>query len=273
MGKKYIITENQYNVILEQDNSVITNLYNRVKEKPIVKKIESLLDPDFKTFMNNVVKEFPQLKDKEQSFLSQGLKILSNPEDFIIKNQKEVDKILEEQLVEQAVGKFIISTFGVFFLLLLIYTAKFGKKIVKPENLRKEELSEVNKKLQVFRNKTVNLYNNAAEQILFGTENVVDIEFFDKSKWGGRSGVKFGFGFALQKSGKSGTSIYGNYEIICLSNPARLADFIVREGEYTKDLKYNKKFTDAVGEIAGQYCKAPTADFSVVQKQSNNNMV
>ena len=41
MGKKYIITENQYNVILEQHNSVITNLYNRVKEKPIVKKINA----------------------------------------------------------------------------------------------------------------------------------------------------------------------------------------------------------------------------------------
>jgi len=276
MGKKYIITESQYNVLLEQENSFVNSFYNKIKDKPIVKKIESLSDPNFKTFVSNVIKEFPKLKNKEQLFISKGMELLQNPKDFFIKNKKGVEKMLESQLSEQVsdiVGGGILTFFGIFFLVLIIYTAKYGQKINKPDKIRKEELSEVNQKLQVLKGKTVNLYNDQSEQILYGTEIVTDIEFFDLSKSGGRSGVKFGMGYKLQKISPDLGKVYGIYEIICLSNPERLADYIVRQGEYISNYKYNNKFTDAVGTIASSYCKAPSADFSVVQKPNDNKMV
>jgi hypothetical protein len=252
------------------------SIYNRIKNKPIVKKLESLSDPNFSKFVSNVVREFPKFKGKEQELSSKGLTLLKNPENFIQSNQGQIDKIANSQLTEQIASQIILTTFGLLLLMLVVYSAKYGKKINTPAKeeikIRKEELSEVNRKLQVLKGKTVNLYNDQSEQILYGTETVSDIEFFDLSKSGGRSGVKFGLGYQLQKISPDLGKVYGIYEIICLSNPERLADYIVREGEYISNYKYNKKFTDAVGAIAGSYCKAPSADFSVIQKPSNNKI-
>jgi ribosomal protein S8 len=303
MGQRLIISEEERkeilskyimeNVIEEQKKgSIAVNLYNRIKNKPIVKRLESLADPDFKKFVANVVREFPKYKKKESEMVSQGMTMMKNPEAYLEKNQSKVDQFAGSQIAEQAGGLAIVGVVGVTLLMLIIYTAKYGKKIepttqsnnpiIKtPTSTPKPPAppkSDIDKKLEVLDGKTVNLYNDPNEQVLFGTERVTDFRFFDNSKQGERSGVRFGLGLRaldidpyselVQKLAK----VHGVYEIICLANPERLADFIVKEGEYTKDYKYNKKFTDTVAQIAGPYCKRPEADFSVVSKQSSQNL-
>ena len=81
MGQRLIISEEERkeilskyimeNVIEEQKKgSIAVNLYNRIKNKPIVKRLESLADPDFKKFVANVVREFPKYKKKESEMVS-----------------------------------------------------------------------------------------------------------------------------------------------------------------------------------------------------------
>jgi hypothetical protein len=78
---------------------------------------------------------------------------------------------------------------------------------------------------------------------------------------------------------------FGVYEVPCLSNPDRLADYLLKVEKETvgagtkysktftsKDPKYNKKFTDKLSEVVVQFCKAPQADFSVVSKPSSQNI-
>lgn len=108
----------------------------------------------------------------------------------------------------------------------------------------------LNKSLLPFNGKTVNLYNDSNQQVLWGKIKIEKMEFYDRTSFGERSGIKI-------------STDLGNYEIICLSNPNRLSNYLVEEGKYTTDLKYNKGFTDAVISKAPNFCKKPSADFAM----------
>lgn len=277
MGKRIVISEDEKKNILvkyitkgiieeQKKGSIASNLYNKIKGKPIVKRLESLADPDFRQFVANVIREFPKYKNKESEILNQGLSILKDPETYLQQKSGEVDKIVNSQISEQAVGIAILQSVGLLFLMLIIYTAKFGKKIEKSS----EEATSV---LKQFEGKTLNLYNDPEEQYLFGTDKIKTMEFIDDSERGGRNKIKI---YAPW---------FGLYEVHCLANPDRLAPYLLKvEKEtigagtkyaktfITKDPKYNKKFTDKLSEVVLKFCKAPEADFSVVSTPSSSNL-
>jgi hypothetical protein len=273
-------------ILKEQNENKLSNrVYNTIKNFPLVRKIEKSYDPDLKKHILNLVGITPKLKGRESELISKASSNKLGLEDLADKLNTEINKLKSSSLNEQTPSLIhIVTPIILVFLILFIRQIMYDKKNPEERDKKKsekpplgspKELSEIDKKLEVFENKTVNLYNDPQEQILYGKEIISSISFFDNSQLGGRSGVKFGLGFQFQEltpNSRLAQKIFGLYEIICLSNPVRLADYIVREGEYTTNLKYNKKFTDAVGAIAGQYCKSPAADFSVLQKQSNNKI-
>lgn len=277
MGQRLIITEaerkeilSKYimeNVIEEQNKgSIAINLYNRIKNKPIVKRLESLADPDFKKFVANVVREFPKYKKKESEMINQGMTMMKNPEAYLEKNQSKVDQFAGSKIDEQIVGMAILSTVGILFLMMIIYTSKFGRKITKPS----EEATNV---LKQFEGKTLNLYNDSEEQYLFGTDKIRRMQFIDNSNFGSRNYIRINAPF------------FGIYEVICLSNPDRLSPYLLKVEKETvgagtrypktfttKDPKYNKKFTDKLSEVVVKFCKAPQADFSTIYEPSSQNI-
>jgi hypothetical protein len=132
----------------------------------------------------------------------------------------------------------------------------------KLEELRKEEqrlkaelerLEKLNAPLKKFEGKSVNFYNDRSQQVLYGKDVIKKMIFDDTSKIGSRSGIYIYTDEGLE------------YEIICLSNPDRLADYLVLH-KSIKDLKYNSSFVNAVKQVAPNFCKKPKADFSAVRK-------
>ena len=248
MGKKYIITENQYNVLLEQENSFVTSLYNRVKNKPIIKKIESLYDENVSTFIDNIVSNFSVLKNKGQILKNEVKKSLTDPESFLQKNYKEI----ENNQIQEQLGAVVLFFVVAILLIILIKKSKFCQTD-----------SDATSKLQSLVGKRINLYNDIDEQMLYGTIKVGRISFLDCSKSDSRSKVL----------------INTDYAIECKSNPSRIDNKLYRTtkekvGTFTvkkTDEAFNEEFTDEVQKLVGGFCKKPEADFAVNTDLRNSN--
>jgi hypothetical protein len=264
MGQRLIITESErkeilskyimQNVIEEQNKgSIAVNLYNRIKNKPIVKKIESLYDPNLSKFVKNVVSNFPQLKKNETSILQQVTLSSKNPEEFLSKNSSSVDSVTNNQIEEQ-VGAIIL---GFVALILLIV-------IIKNKGTSCQTNTEASKKLQPLVGLTVNLYNGENQQMLYGKVKINDIKFQDCYQEGSRSHIIMNY----------------DWRVECLSNPSRLSnqiDVVERQNVgktviKSSSSKYNKEFTDRLQEIAGNFCRKPQADYSSVTPPSSSNL-
>jgi len=263
MGTKYIISESQYNFILEQQNSFVTSLYNRIKNKPFVKKIESLYDPNLSKFVDNVVSGFPALKNKKELLSKELEKGLQNPEEFLKRNQGGINKIETNQIQEQAIA--ILLSF-LLVMILVVAVKKSSKFCVSNP--------EADQKLSALIGKRLNLYNDPEEQMLFGTIKITNIVFDDCSTADARSKVIFN----------------SDYVVECKSNPSRMDDTIyystkenvsaTKAGSRTvatttvkrTDEKYNKQFTDAVQNLVGNFCKKPEADFAVNRQSSGTQI-
>jgi TonB family protein len=132
------------------------------------------------------------------------------------------------------------------------------------EEKRKEELErlieEKNKVFSDLKGKTVNLYNDKEQQVIYGRITIGKLRFNPEDSSGGRSSIMIYDGNNFK------------YEIICLSNPNRLASHITEKGNYVDDFKYNKTFVDEVKKRAGNFCKKPKADFGSIDKSDNSNL-
>jgi hypothetical protein len=286
MSKRLIITEEEKRNILslyeqKDDGDFIVNIYNKIKGNPTMKKIDSLYDSNLITFISKVIKNFPNIVGgKEKEFRDKVNGFMKNPLSIIKQYQKQIESYSASKLNEQSFIAIELGILAVMLIIVYIVHVRYEKKVKEEEALRYKnmpsptptpEKSEIDKQLEVLNGKTLNIYNDVEEQILFGKDNIQNLHFEDKSNVGGRSSVKFGFTVKdpqLQKV----LLPFGVYEIPCLSNPDRLAGFIVKEGEYTKDLKYNKKFTDAVSNIVSPFCKKPDADFGSIDNKDNTTM-
>jgi hypothetical protein len=254
------------NVITEQNtnNDYILSFYEKIKNNPLVKKIELLYDVNPNKFLDNVINAIPKLSGKRDQMLSKFNELSSNPESLIKQYGKSIENLGRNQLKEQAVG-FATAWIIIAVIMIIIGVVKkirYNKEHPKttPTPIPKSEADTL---LQEINGKTINLYNDVEEQILYGRDRVYGASFIDSSLFGSRSGVVFGFG-RLFSSDSEFKKIWGDYEIICLSNPDRLAPFIVLKGQYDiTSRKYNKKFTDYLNEKVGQFCKKPDADFGV----------
>jgi hypothetical protein len=265
MGTKYIISESQYNFILEQQNSFVMSLYNRIKNKPFVKKIESLYDPNLSKFIDNVVSNFPNLKNKKEILSKELEKGLQNPEEFLKRNQGGINKIESNQIQEQIAPIIILLNF--LLVMILIVTIKKSSKFCVSN-------PEADQKLSALIGNRLNLYNDPEEQMLFGTIKIKNIVFNDCSTADARSKVIFN----------------SEYVVECKSNPSRMDDTIyystkenvstTKAGSRTvatttvkrTDEKYNKQFTDAVQNLVGNFCKKPEADFAVNRQSSGTQI-
>jgi hypothetical protein len=254
------------NVITEQNtnNDYILSFYEKIKNNPLVKKIESLYDVNPNKFLDNVINAIPKLSSKRNQMLSKFNELSSNPESLIKQYGKSIENLGSNQLKEQAIG-FATAWIIIAVIMIIIGTVKkikYNKQHPKTKTTTILK-SDADKLLEEINFKTINLYNDVEEQILYGRDIVYSASFKDSSLFGGRSGVVFGFGRDFPSASEF-KKIWGDYEVICLSNPDRLAPFIVLKGQYDiTSRKYNKKFTDYLNDKVGHFCKKPDADFGV----------
>jgi hypothetical protein len=288
MGQRLIITEEERIQILKQhkllNEGVIETLVSKLSGTKLYQAVDKAWDKNPAVFVQNFVKQMPKFKDKSQELL-QKIKEVSNMNDnqklsFInkYKNSAVQDvNVLDKNMNEQILAGIYLGIILIVLIYIIIGIIKSGKqkdiKEVPPtEPTTPVKIkSEIDKQLEVFNKKTINLYNDLDEQIIYGRDIIFNPKFIDVSTEGGRSGVIFGFGQGLPSDLKD---YLGDYEIPCLSNPDRLASFIVRKGKYDiQSRKYNKRFTDELSKIASPFCKKPDADFGLRQTSNNDNVV
>jgi hypothetical protein len=277
------------NVTTEQNtnNDYILSFYEKIKNNPLVKKIESLYDVNPNKFLDNVIGAIPKLNSKRNQMLSKFNELSSNPEPLIKQYGKTIEDLGNKQLQEQG-AVFATSWMIIIAIMLIVGTLEKRRykrqqdKLNVPKTTSTSQptptptptpKSESDTLLEEIDGKTINLYNDIEEQILFGRDIIYKPRFVDSSKNGGRSSVTFGFGQMFTTSPEL-KDVFGDYEVICLSNPDRLAPFIVKKGKYDiTSRKYNKKFTDFLNEKVGQFCKKPQADFGVNKTKRNSDNI
>lgn len=270
------------NVITEQNtnNDYILSFYEKIKNNPLVKKIESLYDVNPNKFLDNVINAIPKLSSKRNQMLSKFNELSSNPESLIKQYGKSIENLGSNQLKEQAVVATFLIIITIMILIGVVKKIRYDKqqksKISIPTPTPTPvpiPKSEADTLLEDINGKTINLYNDVEEQILYGRDKVYSVSFKDSSLFGSRSGVVFGLGRFLS-SDSDAKKTWGDYEVICLSNPDRLAPFIVLKGQYDiTSRKYNKKFTDYLNEKVGKFCKKPEADFGVRKTKIDSNSI
>ena len=109
-----------------------------------------------------------------------------------------------------------------------------------------------------FLGKTINVYTDEQQQLLWSMLRIDDILFRDPELNSGR--VKMDL--------SNGATSYP-FEIYCLSNPERLSNEINLMsgagsglGSTIKSTLYNKQFTDKLLSLSNGWCKKPNADFA-----------
>ena len=283
MGQRLIITEEEKKDILflyEQQlpQNTLNAIYNKIKDKPIVKKIESLYDNDINKFLNNVVNAFPKFKGNQNEMMSKLKELMSNPDSVVKQYGKDIQTLVGNQIQEQ--GSAFATTWIIICIIMVIIGTiqKVRYKNKQPQTTPTQQpkieelepkISEADEILKQFQFNTLNLYNDEQEQILWGREYIFRPKFIDVASSGGRSGVIFGFGKDVPSEYKDSL---GDYEVPCLSNPSRLANFIIKNGKYDiVNRKYNKNFTEQLNSKVGQFCRKPEADFGVKSSTQKNN--
>ena len=258
MKKVIRLTESQLvdivqKVLLEQKENIVMSVYNRIKNRPIVKTIEKLYNPNVEQFVKNVISKFPSFKKYESHIIQQVQQGMKNPESIIQNNQNEIEKFTTNQVQEQIGGIIVLGLIGLVILIVL------SRKVAC------DDVKDATSKIQGLVGKTINLYNDDTEQILYGKVNVSDIMFMDCSTKGGRSHVLINY----------------DWRIDCLANPSRLDSEITvtsretvgRTTIKTSSGKFNKSFTNNLQELVGQYCKKPDADFAYRSPNQNQSLV
>ena len=242
-------------VIEEQKSSVINRIFNRVKNNPTFKKIQSLYNKDVSIFVRNVVNNFPKLKNKESELLNLVNQGLKNPETFITKYEGELDK---QKIQEQAV---ILFSLGIFALWVIIAIILQGPKVQGCTTAQ-----EPTDKLKNMIGKTVNLYNDENNEYLYGREVIKSVRFDDCGAEGQSKIIMF-------------TKSLGRLQISCLLNSQRLDTRIVslvkdsKGNKFIETVKYNKPLTDEFTRTVSQYCVRPAADYAANQNITPSNMV
>jgi hypothetical protein len=239
-----------------EKKSIGDSLYLKIKNKPIVKKIESVYDPNPKVFVSNVLRLFPTFKKNESIILKKYENSIKNADDFLKDQEANINSFIDNKLQEQVnVGVIIL---GLIAVLVLIGLSKRNFETCV-------ENKDATNNLQTLKGQTVNLYNDVNQQILYGRVLVNDISFQDCAIRGGRSHVL----------------LNTEWRIECLSNPSRIGDTIdvVTRESVGKTViksvssKYNQDFTKNVQSLVGSFCQKPSADFAKVNQTSNQNLV
>jgi hypothetical protein len=85
MSQRLIITEEEKRNILslyeqKDDGDFIVNIYNKIKDNPTMKKIDSLYDSNLITYISKVIKNFPNIVGgKEKEFRDKVNGFMKNP--------------------------------------------------------------------------------------------------------------------------------------------------------------------------------------------------
>ena len=278
-----------YGLVTEQQD-IVDIAIEKIKGEDFYDDAVDINKLDSNSFIEDLLKSNPELSKIQDELKKELDKIDSLGEDELndyidTLSKKIINSGINEQTKYPGLGVFV-SSFG----LALIYAIKKAKKDRKLEREQaeqekqrqiereKEEIErrrreeeeriarekreeEENKVFSSLKGQTVNLYNDSAEQVLYGRIQIQKLRFRPEDQIGGRSSI----------------AIYDNdgykYEIICLSNPDRLAPYVVEKGNYIDDFKYNRRFVNVVKQRAGNFCKKPKATFGSIDKPTDSSKI
>jgi hypothetical protein len=300
--KKLIITESEKKNIIEShsliNESILDSIINQIKKTKIYQKVEKVYDPNPATFVNNVLPIFPkvqQLKDKLLSTITDISKMSKDEkENYIKKNSSEVLTNMTKLNEQIAFGVAFLTLIFIGIIYIIIGISKSDspqerdRKLaiqqqkdneqVEKDNLEKQQRLEAEKlkyKEQNdilesnFMSKTLNLYDDSAEQTLNSNFSPLTIK-----------GIKF----KQINSSLKGVVITGNspesFEgilggtlvAVCKANPDEFSNVMMVYtpiGERKSNVFYNKAFTSKLNQIGKQWCIKPKADFGLRQSNSN----
>jgi hypothetical protein len=299
MGHRLIISESEKKKILEkyslneQESNLSNRVYGMIKNFPLVKKIEQSYDPDLKKHIANLVKLSPKLKPFEIEMNQKASTDKSSTNDLANKIIGKVDEIQKSQINEQPTAAVLIIPTVIFLLLFLrqvIYNKKNPGVNQKPKlgqpdggNITfKDPFSkEINDQLQQFVGKTINLYDDIQETDLGATAKILSINLFTPT-W--LSGDIQSIDLGLKVITKGVTYASGvSHKVYCQYNPDKLEDRVTTKKRIDgvsigqsvgggMSYEYNKKFTDALNQIAGKWCKKPEADFGLINKTNSSKI-
>lgn len=307
MGQRLIISEEERKEILskylvekvvsEQQKSLTDRVYGLIKNLPLVKKIEKSYDPDLKKHIVNLIKIVPKLKNKEQELLSNISDEKISSDDLAKKISSQVSNISNSKLNEQIGPGVVTPTGWIITIPVLIFLLIFIRQIIynrnNPNANQKSKLGQqggtnitlkdpiankINQELQTFVGKTINLYDDVEETDLSATSKIIGINLYTPN-W--MAGDIQSIDLDLKIITKGVSFVSGvSHKIYCQYNPDKLENRVtVKKKDVGPSVgggvgyEYNKKFTDALNQIAGKWCKRPEADFSVVGKPSSQNLV
>ena len=310
MGQRLIISEEERMKILNMyilNENIFGGLISKFKNSSIYQKVEKAYSPNVGEFVNNIIKEIPEL-NKVKTQLTNKINQLSKMGDdekqkLVQQNSNELEKnikTIETTINEQMSLIFtFLTVIGLLYIIVGLSTQKSKKAKEENERKRKEEEErqrqenerqrqenerqrQENEKLkykeqnslleQTFVGKTLNLYNNVSQQTInsdFSPFTITKIEFKQINQ-----GLK---GVVIKGSSKESIEglLGGNLVAICKTNPDEFSNIMGVFNLFGNDKQktfYNKVFTTKLNEIGSQWCAKPRADFGSIKNSNVSNL-
>lgn len=296
MGQRLIISEEERIKILNMyilNENIFGGLISKFKNSSIYQKVEKAYSPNVGEFVNNIIKEIPEL-NKVKTQLTNKINQLSKMGDdekqkLVQQNSNELEKnikTIETTINEQMSLIFtFLTVIGLLYIIVGLSTQKSKKAKEENERKRKEEEErqrQENEKLkykeqnslleQTFVGKTLNLYNDVSQQTInsdFSPFTITEIEFKQVNQ-----GLK---GVVIKGSSKESIEglLGGNLVASCKTNPDEFSNIMGVFNLFGNDKQktfYNKAFTTKLNEIGSQWCAKPRADFGSIKNSNVSNL-
>ena len=308
MGQRLIITEQDRETILNNHNLVsegmFDNIINTLKNTKIYKLVYESYDSNPIKFAENIISKAPKFEQYKQQIINQAQKInsmsqkqksdyVNNNKTAALQNLKTADNMLQEQFFWYGLA-----------LVMLIYCIigimrsptpkekeaekqKLAQTDYEKQQLEKQKQDDERQRLEDeklkyepinrilrsnFIGKTLNLYEDTSQQSMNSSYSPITIESVEfKQVNPSLKGVLIK-GRRQNNENLTVEDILGGQLVaVCKYNPDEFSnqmgvfDFVGRNQKQF----YNKKFTDKLNELGGEYCKKPQADFGALKTRSD----
>lgn len=308
MGHKLIISEQDRENILNNHNLVSEGMFdgilNKLKNSKIYKLVYDAYDTNPAKFAENLISKAPKFKQYKQQIINQVQKInsmsqkqkldyVNNNKTAALQNLNTADNMLQEQFVWYglAVAMLVYCIIGILkspspkereVEKQKLAQADYEKQQLEKQKQEEERQRLENEKLKYepinkilrsnFIGKSLNLYDDTSQQSMNSSYSPITIESVEfKQVNSSLKGVLIK-GSGLSKENRTVEDILGGQLVaVCKYNPDEFSNQMGIFDYFGRNQKqfYNKKFTDKLNELAGEYCKKPQADFGSLKTRSD----